>query len=70
MKNNVISKIVFQSETVSRLVKIPGIVISTSAIKAKATKISIQCRSCRNIIPNLPVKPGLEGYVMPRKCNT
>ncbi|KAJ0173727.1 hypothetical protein K1T71_010876 [Dendrolimus kikuchii] len=59
-----------KSETVSRLVKIPGIVISASAIKAKATKISIQCRSCRNIIPNLPVKPGLEGYVMPRKCNT
>ncbi|CAH0594150.1 unnamed protein product [Chrysodeixis includens] len=59
-----------KSETVSRLVKIPGIVISASGIKAKATKISIQCRSCRNIIPNLPVKPGLEGYVMPRKCNT
>ncbi|CAH2045638.1 unnamed protein product, partial [Iphiclides podalirius] len=59
-----------KSETVSRLVKIPGIIISTSAIKAKATKISIQCRSCRNVIPNLPVKPGLEGYVMPRKCNT
>ncbi|XP_045452880.1 DNA replication licensing factor Mcm5 [Melitaea cinxia] len=59
-----------KSETVSRLVKIPGIVISASAIKAKATKISIQCRSCRNVIPNLPVKPGLEGYVMPRKCNT
>lgn len=60
----------FQSETVSRLIKIPGIVISASGIKAKATKISIQCRSCRNVIPNLPVKPGLEGYVMPRKCNT
>ncbi|RVE55313.1 hypothetical protein evm_000211 [Chilo suppressalis] len=59
-----------KSETVSRLVKIPGIVISASGIKAKATKISIQCRSCRNIIPNLPVKPGLEGYVLPRKCNT
>ncbi|VVD04660.1 DNA replication licensing factor Mcm5 [Leptidea sinapis] len=59
-----------KSETVSRLVKIPGIIISASGIKAKATKISIQCRSCRNIIPNLPVKPGLEGYVMPRKCNT
>ncbi|CAG9565242.1 unnamed protein product [Danaus chrysippus] len=59
-----------KSETVSRLIKIPGIVISASGIKAKATKISIQCRSCRNVIPNLPVKPGLEGYVMPRKCNT
>ncbi|XP_047994532.1 DNA replication licensing factor Mcm5 [Leguminivora glycinivorella] len=59
-----------KSETVSRLVKIPGIVISASGIKAKATKISIQCRSCRVVIPNLLVKPGLEGYVMPRKCNT
>lgn len=60
----------FQSDVVSRLVKIPGIVISASGIKAKATRISIQCRSCSNIIPNLPIKPGLEGYIMPRKCNT
>ncbi|GBP61185.1 DNA replication licensing factor Mcm5 [Eumeta japonica] len=59
-----------KSTNVSQLVKIPGIVISTSGIKTKATKISIQCRSCKNVIPNLPVKPGLEGYVMPRKCNT
>lgn len=59
-----------KSETVSHLVKIPGIVVSASGIKAKATKISIQCRSCKNVIPNLAVKPGLEGYVMPRKCNT
>lgn len=59
-----------KSEFVSRLVKIPGIIVSTTGIKAKATKLAIQCRSCSNIIPNLPVKPGLEGYVMPRKCNT
>ncbi|KAJ8923984.1 hypothetical protein NQ315_006760 [Exocentrus adspersus] len=59
-----------KSDVVSRLVKIPGIIVSASGIKAKATKIAIQCRSCSNIIPNLHVKPGLEGYVMPRKCNT
>ncbi|KAF7284925.1 hypothetical protein GWI33_017404 [Rhynchophorus ferrugineus] len=59
-----------KSDVVSRLVKIPGIIISASGIKAKATKISIQCRSCSNVISNLPVKAGLEGYVMPRKCNT
>ncbi|XP_056634748.1 DNA replication licensing factor Mcm5 [Diorhabda carinulata] len=59
-----------RSEVVSRLAKIPGIVISASGIKAKATKISIQCRTCSDIIPNLPVKPGLEGYLLPRKCNT
>ncbi|XP_023022934.1 minichromosome maintenance 5 [Leptinotarsa decemlineata] len=59
-----------KSDVVSRLVKIPGIVVSASGIRAKATKISIQCRACSNVIPNLPVKPGLEGYILPRKCNT
>lgn len=59
-----------KSEEMSRLVKIPGIVIAASAIRAKATRISIQCRSCRNYINNIHVKPGLEGYAMPRKCPT
>ncbi|XP_066992931.2 DNA replication licensing factor Mcm5 [Anabrus simplex] len=59
-----------KSEVVSRLVKIPGIILAASGIRAKATRIGIQCRSCRTMIPNLPVKPGLEGYVLPRKCNT
>ena len=58
------------AEAVSRLVKIPGIVVAASGIKAKATRISIQCRSCRTVVPNIDLKPGLEGYAMPRKCNT
>ena len=58
------------SDQVSKLVKIPGIVVAASGIKSKATKISLQCRSCRAVIPNIEVKPGLEGYAMPRKCNT
>lgn len=59
-----------KSELVSKLVKISGVVISASGIKAKTTKITIQCRSCNNTIPNLTVNPGLEGYALPRKCNT
>jgi len=59
-----------KSDQVSKLVKIPGIIVSASGIKAKATNITIQCRSCRTTIPNLPIKPGLDGYAMPRKCNT
>ncbi|KAK9883161.1 hypothetical protein WA026_001361 [Henosepilachna vigintioctopunctata] len=59
-----------KSDAVSHLVKIPGIIVSASGIKAKATRMAIQCRSCKNVIPNLSVKPGLEGYIMPRKCNT
>lgn len=59
-----------QSECVSRLVKVAGIIIAASGIKAKATSMSIQCRSCNEIIPNLKVNPGLEGFTMPRKCTT
>merc|ERR1719273_2497707 len=58
-----------KSEQVSKLVKIPGIVVAASGIKAKATRISIQCRSCRTTIPDIPIKAGLEGYQLPRKCN-
>ncbi|CAK9808671.1 DNA replication licensing factor Mcm5 [Anthophora plagiata] len=57
-------------DAVSKLTKISGIVISASGIKAKATKIAIQCRSCRNMQTNISIKPGLEGYVLPRKCTT
>lgn len=59
-----------KSEMVSRLVRISGVIISASGIKAKTTRISIQCRSCNTTIPNLPVNPGLEGYALPRKCTT
>ena len=54
----------------SHLVKIPGIIISASGVRAKATRISIQCRSCRNTLTNIAMRPGLEGYALPRKCNT
>ena len=59
-----------QSEHMARLVKVPGIVIQASGVRAKATRITIQCRSCRTFLSNLPVKPGLEGYSLPRKCTT
>ncbi|CAL8080895.1 unnamed protein product [Calicophoron daubneyi] len=57
-----------RSEQVSRLVKISGIAINSSGIRAKAVRLSLQCRGCRQFLPNLPVKPGLEGYMLPRKC--
>ncbi|KER31236.1 hypothetical protein T265_13006, partial [Opisthorchis viverrini] len=57
-----------RSEQVSRLVKVSGIAINASGIRAKAVRLSLQCRGCRQFLPNLPVKPGLEGYTLPRKC--
>lgn len=59
-----------QSEQVSRLVKVHGIIISATAVKAKATKVCLQCRGCRAVIPNIPLPPGLQGYALPRKCNS
>merc|ERR1719300_934479 len=58
------------SDHVSRLVKIQGIIVAASGIKAKATNISLQCRSCRTVIPNIAIAPGFEGYSLPRKCNS
>jgi len=58
-----------KSDQVSKLVKIPGIVVAASGVKAKATHISIQCRSCRTTIPDIGIKAGFEGYQLPRKCN-
>ena len=50
--------------------KTVGIVIAASSVRTKASHIAVQCRSCRNVISNIKVKPGLEGYAMPRKCNS
>uniref|UniRef100_A0A3P8ZT75 DNA replication licensing factor MCM5 n=1 Tax=Esox lucius TaxID=8010 RepID=A0A3P8ZT75_ESOLU len=58
-----------KSEQVSRLVKVPGIVISATAVRAKATRVCLQCRGCRSVISNIPLPPGLQGYALPRKCN-
>ena len=67
---SILQSIFFQSEYVSKLVKTVGIVIAASSIRTKASHIAVQCRSCRNVISNIKVKPGLEGYAMPRKCNS
>jgi len=59
-----------KSDVVSRLVKVPGIIVSASGIRAKATKMTIQCRGCQNVVPNLSIKLGLDGLALPRKCST
>lgn len=57
-----------RSEKVSKLEKISGIVLTASAVRSKAVKMSLMCRSCRSVLPNIRVRPGLEGYALPRKC--
>ncbi|XP_041098126.1 DNA replication licensing factor MCM5 [Polyodon spathula] len=59
-----------KSDQMSRLVLIPGMVVSAAAVRSKAVRVSLQCRGCRGVISNIAVRPGLEGYALPRKCNT
>ena len=59
-----------KSDQISRLVKVPGIAIAASNVRAKATKISLQCRGCREVVNDLNINAGLEGYLLPRKCNS
>ncbi|GFX66513.1 DNA replication licensing factor mcm5-A [Trichonephila clavipes] len=59
-----------KSNHISKLVQIPGIIIAASNVQAKATCISIQCRSCKEIVPKIKIKPGLDGYNLPRRCNS
>lgn len=53
---------------VSKIVKIPGVIINASSIRSKAIKMTLQCRSCQTTIPNIHLTPGMDGYAMPRKC--
>ena len=48
--------------------KIPGIIIAASQVRSKATKMAIQCRNCRHTKSDILLKPGLEGYALPRRC--
>jgi DNA replication licensing factor MCM5 len=59
-----------KSDRVGKLVKIPGIVVAATGIKAKATRITIQCRSCRTTLPNLGIRPGGQEQVLSYRCRS
>jgi len=55
------------SMTISRLVRVPGIVIGASVMSSKATELHIQCRNClHNAV--VPVFGGFTGVSLPRQC--
>ncbi|OHE96397.1 MCM2/3/5 family protein [Colletotrichum orchidophilum] len=55
------------SMTISRLVRVPGIVIGASVMSSKATELAIQCRNCA-YSTTLPVLGGFTGVTLPRQC--
>ena len=52
---------------ISRLVRIPGIVIGASTLSSKATLLRIKCRNCQHE-ESLPVTGGFAGITLPRVC--
>lgn len=56
------------ADMVSKLVTVSGIIVVASQVRAKATSITLQCIGCRDTVPNIEIKRGLDGYVLPRKC--
>ena len=55
------------SSQVSRVVMIPGIVIASSKVKAKATTVVAQCKGGQ-ATRQIPVRAGFGGASLPRKC--
>ncbi|KAG4301245.1 hypothetical protein PCANB_002492 [Pneumocystis canis] len=54
---------------ISKLVRIPGIVIGASTLSSKATKLHIMCRTCRNI-KIINVSGGFSSIQLPRTCDS
>ncbi|KAG0479580.1 hypothetical protein HPP92_010438 [Vanilla planifolia] len=55
------------AEYMSKLVKIAGITIAASRVKAKATYVTLLCKNCKNI-KTVACRPGLGGAIVPRSC--
>ncbi|KAK4159372.1 DNA replication licensing factor mcm5 [Cladorrhinum sp. PSN259] len=55
------------SLTISRLVRVPGIVIGASVMSSKATEIHIECRTCGHV-QDIHVLGGFSGVSLPRQC--
>ncbi|KAH7546229.1 hypothetical protein FEM48_Zijuj01G0178300 [Ziziphus jujuba var. spinosa] len=56
------------AQYISKLVKIAGITIAASRVKAKATYVIVMCKNCKNV-QRVPCRPGLGGAIVPRSCS-
>ncbi|CAJ0918558.1 unnamed protein product, partial [Mesorhabditis belari] len=57
-----------KSTQVSQIIKISGIIVASSQVRAKATKLTLQCRQCHHTIADIKIKSGFDGYALPRQC--
>uniref|UniRef100_A0ACD5YUS5 Uncharacterized protein n=1 Tax=Avena sativa TaxID=4498 RepID=A0ACD5YUS5_AVESA len=67
-KENCLSMRSIGADYMSKLVKIAGIAIAASRVKAKATHVTLLCKNCRSV-RTVPCRPGLGGAIVPRSCD-
>ncbi|PWN50590.1 putative CDC46-cell division control protein [Violaceomyces palustris] len=56
------------ADSISHLVRVPGIVIGATTLASKAIHLNIMCRDCRST-KNLPITSGFGGFTLPRYCD-
>ncbi|MBW0510406.1 hypothetical protein O181_050121 [Austropuccinia psidii MF-1] len=54
---------------ISKLVRMPGIVISASTLSSRATMLHLMCKSCRHV-KRIAVQGGFTGFTLPRYCSS
>ncbi|KAL9377035.1 hypothetical protein Peur_031155 [Populus x canadensis] len=67
-KEDPVSMRLLGAQYISKLIKISGITISASRVKAKATYVSLVCKNCQST-REVPCRPGLGGAIVPRSCD-
>ncbi|SCZ89828.1 BZ3500_MvSof-1268-A1-R1_Chr9g10610 [Microbotryum saponariae] len=57
------------ASSISRLVRLPGIVISASVLSSRAIRLHLTCKSCRHVA-HMEVQGGFTGFQLPRVCGS
>jgi DNA replication licensing factor MCM5 len=59
-----------QANTLTTLVRLPGIVINASQLSSRATQLHLQCKGCRTVkTVKVPSTLGGEKAALPRRCD-
>lgn len=59
-----------QANTLTTLVRLPGIVINASQLSSRATELALQCKGCRSVKHvKVPGAIGGERAALPRRCD-
>ncbi|KAG0289361.1 minichromosome maintenance protein 5 [Linnemannia gamsii] len=56
------------ANSISKLIRISGIIIAASPLTSKATTLTLRCKTCQKT-RKLPIQAGFSGVSMPRTCD-